>query len=354
MGASGSPYALQYQPTHARTGAWQLYHGPGYTAPAVFDRTRWTRVRVEVGGSRARVFVGDSATEPALVVAALKRGVGPGAFGVVEGTASVDAPGVYFSNFRYTVRRSAVAEPAAAELAAAMPGAPSGTAGAICRWELSPAVAVDRAPLDTLPAAARGDRRGWVAAEAEPNGLVNIARYRAMAGPRSLVLARAVIHADRDEVRRLAFGYSDDVTVFLNGQPVFAGRNGYDARYPSASGLVTADDAVFLPLRRGTNELVLAVAEEFGGWGFLARLARAGAPASAPASAPAAVPASVGASPGSPAQGCVATHPPASTTAPVPERNAPGALVRAFARHAIVAEGKVSPSRAAGRRSCAE
>jgi len=32
------------------------------------------------------------------------------------------------------------------------------------------------------------------------------------------------------------------------------------------------DDAVYLPLRKGTNELVLAVSELGGGWGFICRL----------------------------------------------------------------------------------
>jgi hypothetical protein len=132
-----------------------------------------------------------------------------------------------------------------------------------------------------------------------------------------------VVRAERDTVRRLAFGYSDDVTVFLNGRPVFAGRNGFRARHPSAAGLVTADDAVFLPLRRGENELVLAVAEEFGGWGFTARLDSAGPPA----------------------PGCTATGRSPTTGAPVPERDAVGALVRAFRRHAVVAVGEVHRGR---------
>jgi hypothetical protein len=32
------------------------------------------------------------------------------------------------------------------------------------------------------------------------------------------------------------------------------------------------NDAVFLPLRSGRNELILAVTEFGGGWGFIARL----------------------------------------------------------------------------------
>lgn len=262
MSASGSSDAVQYQPTFHRMGAWQLYHGPGYTARAEFDNKQWTHVRVEVEGRQARVFVGESAT-PVLIVSDLKRGVTAGAIGVLEGTAGTQVPGVYFSNFRYAVR--------APTTAAASP-ASSAPLGVIRRWELSPAVASNRDYSGTLPSIARGERRDWFAAETEPTGLLNLARYRAGVGARSLVVARAVIRADRDEVRRLVFGYSDDVTVFLNGRPLFVGRNGFRARYASAAGLMTADDAVFLPLKRGENELLLAVAEEFGGWGLMARL----------------------------------------------------------------------------------
>ena len=99
-----------------------------------------------------------------------------------------------------------------------------------------------------------------------------------MAGPRTLVVARTVIHADRAEIRRLNFGYSDDLTIFLNGRPLYTGRNGYQARYPSNLGLMTSDDAVYLPLRAGDNELLLAVAEVFGGWGLSARLEPSAAP----------------------------------------------------------------------------
>jgi len=35
---------------------------------------------------------------------------------------------------------------------------------------------------------------------------------------------------------------------------------------------MTPDDAVYLPLRPGENELLFAVAEAFGGWGLEARL----------------------------------------------------------------------------------
>jgi hypothetical protein len=39
--------------------------------------------------------------------------------------------------------------------------------------------------------------------------------------------------------------------------------------------LETESDTVYLPLARGDNELLLAVTEFFGGWGFLCKLAAA-------------------------------------------------------------------------------
>jgi len=263
MASSGTPDALQYQPTFGGMGSWQLYHGPGYTATVVFDARAWTHLRVEVEGRRARVYVGESTT-PALDVPELKGNRGPGAIGVLEGTSGGSPAGVLFSNFRYTARPP-VSTTDDAET-------PSTRAGVIRDWMLSAAVPTERSPIDSMPKVASTERREWLPVRAEPNGILNIARYRAKAGPLSLVVARTVIRSDRDQVRRLVFGYSDDVTIFLNGRPLYAGRNGFRARYPSAAGLMTPDDAVYLTLRGGENELLFVVAEAFGGWGLEARL----------------------------------------------------------------------------------
>jgi hypothetical protein len=271
MGLSGTPDAVQYMPMFGGLGSWKLYHGPGYTASAVFDAHAWTHLRVEVEGRRANVFVGD-ATVPTMAVPELKGERNVGAIGVFEGTPGGKSDGVLFSNFRYTPRAPVVTPVASA---------PSTSVGVIRHWSLSAAVPVDRsATIDSLPTVARTDRTAWLPVDAEPNGVLNFAKYRAMAGPRTLVVARTVIHADRAELRRLNFGYSDDVTVFLNGRPLYAGRSGYQARYSTFTGLMTPDDAVYLPLRAGDNELLLAVAEVFGGWGIMARLEPSAAPRS--------------------------------------------------------------------------
>lgn len=88
-----------------------------------------------------------------------------------------------------------------------------------------------------------------------------------------VVYARTIIESDRDTVRKLSLGYSDEVSVFLNGRILFRGRSAQGFRDPGFLGIVyPEDDAVYLPLRKGTNECILAVSELGGGWGFICRL----------------------------------------------------------------------------------
>ena len=88
-----------------------------------------------------------------------------------------------------------------------------------------------------------------------------------------VVYARTVIKSDRDQVKKLEIGYSDDVAVFLNGQIVYRGRSAQGFRDPGFLGIMNPEnDAVYLSLKGGRNELMLAVSELGGGWGFICRL----------------------------------------------------------------------------------
>src|SRR5262249_55751262 len=88
-----------------------------------------------------------------------------------------------------------------------------------------------------------------------------------------VVYARTTIESDREQVRKLLLGYSDDACVFLNGRILYRGRSPQYFRDPPFLGLVNPEnDTVWLPLKKGANELVLAVSELGGGWGFDCRL----------------------------------------------------------------------------------
>jgi len=89
----------------------------------------------------------------------------------------------------------------------------------------------------------------------------------------AVVYATTTIEAERDQVKKLLLGYSDEVTVFLNGRILYRGRSAQNFRDPGFLGIVNPEnDALYLPLRKGRNELVLAVSELGGGWGFICRV----------------------------------------------------------------------------------
>ena len=112
----------------------------------------------------------------------------------------------------------------------------------------------------------------WTTLEAEPSGLVNLARTTGIVGDRNTVLARATIHSEHARTRSLAFGFSDRAVVYLNGHALYRGDDTYRSRDHRFLGSIGLWDTLYLPLEAGANELVVAVSEDFGGWGVLARL----------------------------------------------------------------------------------
>ncbi|MEO8029054.1 MAG: hypothetical protein ABI823_21415, partial [Bryobacteraceae bacterium] len=89
----------------------------------------------------------------------------------------------------------------------------------------------------------------------------------------ALVYARTTVVSDRDQVKKLSLGYSDEVSVFLNGKILYRGRSAQSFRDPGFLGIMDPDnDAVYILLKKGRNELILAISELGGGWGFICRL----------------------------------------------------------------------------------
>jgi len=253
--------AVQYTPVFNGVAGWQLYSGEGFTNTLTFPFNEWVPVRIEVAGRRARVFVGKP-DAPVLSVNDLKHGLSKGGIALFgEGAA-------FFSNFRYELGR--VPEFPPAPPADAVPGV-------IAEWELSrgfPALLLD---TEAYPDAKMLADAKWAKVAAEPSGLVDVSRTLAFNGVEpECVLARTVIPSDgRRPSMKVDIGYSDAVSVFLNGALVFAGDSSYRSRDSAFLGIVGYFDSVNLPLRKGPNELLLAVTEGFGGWGFMVRDAEA-------------------------------------------------------------------------------
>ncbi len=270
---SGQPDAMQYTPVLSTGLNWQIYNGPGFTGAVDIPKDVWFHLRLEVSGAQAKLYVKDM-DKPALVMSDLKSGVQKGqvALAVLTGA-------TYFSNFEIRTTPDAPWE-------RHLPPTPP---GALTKWSLSPSYDALSRNLELPPSETEAIR--WQEVEAEPPGFVVIYRYREAPHLRvtfandfskrlepqpgtKLVYARTTIESDRDQVKKLYLGYSDDVSVFLNGKILFRGRSAQNFRDPGFLGIINPEnDAVYLPLKKGRNELMLALSELGGGWGFICRLA---------------------------------------------------------------------------------
>ena len=271
---SGLEDAVQYAPSFNGATCWQLYSGKGFTAAVEIPKQQWLHARIEISGLGGKVYFNDS-DKPVLVIEDLKRGYSRGSAGLSAG-----ANGGHFSNFTYKVEPGGEKHERKPSPVAA---------GMLTKWELSEAFDVVQKDPEAIPSAPDMKAKKWQLVGVEPPGMVVIDRYRRspsivrfFSDPsertgkrqgRKVVFARTTIYSERDQIRRMSLGYSDEVTVFLNSRPVFTGKSAFRFRDPGFLGIMDVEnDAVYLNLKKGRNEVVLAVADYFGGWGFICRI----------------------------------------------------------------------------------
>ena len=269
-GSQGDLQAIQYTPGLLGMNAWKIYNVPHYAGRGDFPSDKWFHMRIVFASTMAKFFLNNQ-PEPSLVIPDLKQGYSTGSIGLWGQNG-----GGYFSNVTYT-RDDANYSPEIKQ---------DFLPGALTDWELSDAYDAADVDAGVYPAAPLNLK--WEKVTAENPGLVVIQRYRRdpnVIPPRSaakpwgrvpgskMVFARTTIHSDRDEIRKMYFGYSAEAVVYLNSKPLYAGNNAYTYREPGFLGLMDVNnDAVYLALKKGDNELMLAVTEFFGGWGFICRL----------------------------------------------------------------------------------
>jgi hypothetical protein len=256
-GDNGAWDALQYMPRVGNASQWQLY--PQYQAPATVPEGQWTHVRIEVEGDAMSLYVGGNG-EPALEVPRLRGKPDPGNVGFWA-LGNGDNWAAVFSNI--SIRPS----PASGNVGrAAMTPPPAD--GFITRWDTSPVVPADSGAVLAVPPI-----DSWTDVTAEENGLVNLSLRYGQPDGRNTVFLRRRLETSEDGMVPLEIGYSDEVTVFLNGRPLYSGVNRWEGRYPGYLAPVgLGAETVYLPLMRGANDLIVAVTDEAFGWGLIARL----------------------------------------------------------------------------------
>jgi hypothetical protein len=152
-----------------------------------------------------------------------------------------------------------------------------GDPGLIRDWRLS--------PFSTLPNGKQpvygempGANQEWKPVTTERNGLVNVSREYGLPvhqPNRAVAWLTTTIASDKTQTKKVEIGWTREVWVFVNGELVYADRNSFDQdsarKYPD--GRCSLENGAFtLPLRAGDNEVVVALANNFFGWGLMVRL----------------------------------------------------------------------------------
>ncbi len=254
---SGNPDACQYTPVFHGVSGWQLYTGPKHTAAIPFSYDRWTRVKIVVWEGRAAIHVDSEA--PRLVADLLRE--------THAGKVAISVPGfapAHYSNFRVVALDEDPFESPPAPRTEQPQNVPTywSVSSAVPEATLAGKTSLDASVLSALT---------WSELEPEPNGVANLARVQAVAANADTCFARVRVESDAERLVPIEFGFSDRVRVFLNGRLLFQGDDSYLTRDYRFLGTIGYFDRVVLPLREGTNEVVFAVTESFGGWGVQAR-----------------------------------------------------------------------------------
>ncbi|HET6767881.1 MAG TPA: hypothetical protein VFH08_10800 [Chitinophagaceae bacterium] len=272
---SGRPDSYQYTPVFNNDPAWQLYHDQfdavndgyihwkprgelnGFNGVIEYPFERWVHVKLLVKNDKAELYY-DNNPEPAAVIRKLLQEQKPGAIGVY-----CNVSAMRFANFSYTQTNDVVLKKNEAALNII-------PANSIRTWEVSNPFKEDVLKDKNLLDAAFVNKLKWTKLAIENGGFANLARLSTVTDSNT-VLTKITVVSDKDQVKKLEFGYSDRVKAFCNGQAIYSGNNNFRTRDYRYLGTIGYFDALYLPLKKGDNTVILAVSETFGGWGVMAK-----------------------------------------------------------------------------------
>lgn len=250
---------MQYAPQTHGVLLWDLY--PQYQTRAPLRDNGWNHIKMVISGRRMNVFVND-APLPTLAVAQLEGDA-------LKGGLRLQGPAT-FANMVITpdVVEGLSPEPAGDPL--------EEDRGLVRSWRLS---AVSSLANGKEPAYGEmpGAQQEWKTIGTERGGLVNLSRAYGLpvTDPnRAVAWLKTTITSDRKQTKKADIGWMRELWVFVNGKLVYADKNLFDSDSAKApDGRCSLENgSITLPLEAGENEVAVAVADNFFGWGLMLRL----------------------------------------------------------------------------------
>ena len=119
----------------------------------------------------------------------------------------------------------------------------------------------------------------WKRITTERTGLVNVSREygRPVREPnRAVAWLKTTITSERKQTKKVDIGWTRELWVFVNGKLVYADKNLFEQegarKFPDGR-CSLENSSLTLPLEPGDNEVAVAIANNFYGWGLMLRLA---------------------------------------------------------------------------------
>lgn len=269
---SGNPDSYQYTPVFNGDPAWQLYHDQfdavndgyihwkpkaplnGFNRVIEFPFDRWVHVKLLVKNDRSELYFDNKLIGANKLLQEQKAG----AIGVSSNIAAMR-----FANFSYTLTDN-VEIKSQQELPNIIP------ANSITQWTVSNSFKEDVLQEKNMIDVSFINKLTWKKLAIENGGFANLARLSPVTDSNT-VIAKITIVSEKDQVRKLDFGYSDRVKVFCNGQAIYSGNNNFRTRDYRYLGTIGYFQSIYLSLKKGENTIMFAVSETFGGWGIMGK-----------------------------------------------------------------------------------
>lgn len=254
-GKPDAPDAVQYAPFLSGVNLWDML--THYQTNASFKKDGWNHVKLELSQSQMRVYL--NSEKPILEIPRLEGNT-------TSGTLAFDGQ-MLISNLSISH--------AEVDGLSHKPGIdPTDYDPRYIRnWRMSnPFTTPDKIDFsyDFLPT----DSTQWEDVKAERRGLVNLTRKFGKSENRRILWLKTTVKSDKIQKRKIDFGFSDEVWVFLNGQMIYMDKNPYNQpMMKEPDGRISIENTSFeIQLIEGYNDLRIGVANNFYGWGIIARL----------------------------------------------------------------------------------
>ena len=250
---SGNPDAMQYTPVYNALAAWQLYHDDGYATAKAYNYGEWIKISILVSGTQAEVYFDDE-ENPTLFIPHLHREVQAGMIGLWGGVGM-------FRNFAYKANDNMTLKSKGVKKDA-MP------AGTVTNWFVLPETYTKTQAEGLIKSK---NQLNWQSIKTDAEGRLNVSRVLPPPGEKNTALLKFNISSETEQTKQIDFGFSDRVTIYVNGQPIYSGNNTYRSRDYRFLGSIGYFDSFYAPLKKGQNEVIFVLSEAFGGWGAMAK-----------------------------------------------------------------------------------